>query len=423
MTKLEVKKFGDSLFLLNNTNRYVVNYEIKEKSDLVVAYRLLNSTNYDMVLSDADYTLNLMQGSTEIRIVNEELLKGIHSFKLIMGLEPVDFSTGSISQRLQFLEDKVEDYVLFVDGVDEPTTLPPLKTGETWVRTDTGYRAFNVEVNQGIKVFVTQNNHGFIFDPVCYNGVTKKYELATTATGADGMAVKINENDFFFVSDGMMALPSGAVDVDGTAIVEDEYYFLSENVAGKVSKIKPQYFFQSLFSVVQKEGHLIALISIDNPIDLVPIQNTTAEKILLKTSDDINIHTGSGVTCLYDNSAKTVLSFGKASGFPDISSAQLGFDRSTKKVIFRIYDGGVSKFGDWKNLAFETVTLLDLDTPYYTLKMQQEGVYEDYITYRDELHKYEKTQSQAVEGVAMINKLVEPQPSQVLLDFKEKYLG
>lgn len=144
MNKLEVKKFGDTLFLMNNTDSYVVNHEIKEKSDLIIAYRLIDSTNYDMVLSNADYTLNLMQGSTEIRIVNNELLKTVHSFKFIMGLEPVDFSTGSISERLQFLEDKLEDYALFVDGVDEPTTLPPLKTGETWVRTTTGYGVENI---------------------------------------------------------------------------------------------------------------------------------------------------------------------------------------------------------------------------------------------------------------------------------------
>ncbi|MGL5124955.1 MAG: hypothetical protein ACRC6U_03105 [Fusobacteriaceae bacterium] len=65
--------------------------------------------------------------------------------------------------------------------------------------------------------------------------------------------------------------------------------------------------------------------------------------------------------------------------------------------------------------TFSIVTnISELDTPYYTLKMQQEGIYEDYIAYRDELHIYEQSQEAST-------LLLEPLVPQSITDFVTKY--
>ncbi|MGL5050918.1 MAG: hypothetical protein ACRC6E_09890 [Fusobacteriaceae bacterium] len=73
-----------------------------------------------------------------------------------------------------------------------------------------------------------------------------------------------------------------------------------------------------------------------------------------------------------------------------------------------------------ENIGFEdldTSTVINtLDTPYYTLKMQQEGIYEYYITYRDELHIYEQSQQQEASTL-----LLEPVVPQSIIEFATKY--
>ncbi|MGL5057511.1 MAG: hypothetical protein ACRC6A_09135 [Fusobacteriaceae bacterium] len=61
-------------------------------------------------------------------------------------------------------------------------------------------------------------------------------------------------------------------------------------------------------------------------------------------------------------------------------------------------------------------SLMNYDTPYYTLKMQQEGIYEDYIAYRDELHVYEQSQSKEASVL-----LLEPIVPQSITEFATKY--
>lgn len=89
-------------------------------------------------------------------------------------------------------------------------------------------------------------------------------------------------------------------------------------------------------------------------------------------------------------------------------------------------------------------TYSELDTPYYATKMQQEEIYEDFVTYMDSKLEYEKqqreietqhqlafehreNQEQSYEDwlstQPQLMPVVEPQPSQALLDFKKKYLG
>ncbi|MGL5964204.1 MAG: hypothetical protein ACRCZ2_07415, partial [Fusobacteriaceae bacterium] len=98
--------------------------------------------------------------------------------------------------------------------------------------------------------------------------------------------------------------------------------------------------------------------------------------------------------------------------------------------------------GSYKN----SVAIIDLNTPYHATKMQQLGIYEDFIAYMDEQHEYEQlqreveTKRQEAYQLALIDNselsyetwlseqaemlpIVEPVPSQALLDFKKKYLG
>ncbi|MGL5051036.1 MAG: hypothetical protein ACRC6E_10490 [Fusobacteriaceae bacterium] len=81
----------------------------------------------------------------------------------------------------------------------------------------------------------------------------------------------------------------------------------------------------------------------------------------------------------------------------------------------------------YEDIIFEDVSLyeelfiaqfdcLKLDTPYYTYKMQQEGIYEDYIAYRDELHVYEQSQSREASTL-----LLEPVVPQSIKEFATKY--
>lgn len=107
----------------------------------------------------------------------------------------------------------------------------------------------------------------------------------------------------------------------------------------------------------------------------------------------------------------------------------------------------INRQGVWYELSrIEGVDVYSLDTPYYATKMQQEGVYEDFISYMDNKTAYDKEQrenekqkqlayeealkknseltyEQFIESYPVTVPLVEePKPSQALKDFMDKYL-
>lgn len=95
-----------------------------------------------------------------------------------------------------------------------------------------------------------------------------------------------------------------------------------------------------------------------------------------------------------------------------------------KTLSYRIGNGEVAT-QSWIDLQVKTLQVT-LDTPYYTLKMQQEGIYEDFIQYMDEKTEYDRLQREVenqTEGAMVLSAIEEPQPSEKLLAFKEKYLG
>lgn len=64
-------------------------------------------------------------------------------------------------------------------------------------------------------------------------------------------------------------------------------------------------------------------------------------------------------------------------------------------------------------------TFQALDTPYYTRKMEEEGIYADYVAYRDKLHEYEN--SQTAEETMLLPVLQEPVIPESVKAFAEKY--
>ncbi|MGL5716193.1 MAG: hypothetical protein ACRCXX_06180 [Cetobacterium sp.] len=89
---------------------------------------------------------------------------------------------------------------------------------------------------------------------------------------------------------------------------------------------------------------------------------------------------------------------------------------SSGRVFSLICDGSSFYYTD---LSKKTSIAQQLDTPYYTYKMQQEGIYADYIAYRDELHEYEN--SQTTDETMLLPVLHEPVIPESVRVFAEKY--
>lgn len=115
----------------------------------------------------------------------------------------------------------------------------------------------------------TQAGHGFIFTAVTLDGVTRKWTKATKYTGADGIAIRIDDDRFDVVIRGVVAIPSTARDDKGNAYVYDEYYFLSQDVDGGLARDKALTgTFQNLIRVSELDGKQVAYVDVQSPINL-----------------------------------------------------------------------------------------------------------------------------------------------------------
>ncbi|MEI7475341.1 MAG: phage tail protein [bacterium] len=86
---------------------------------------------------------------------------------------------------------------------------------------------------------IIQNNHGFDKDFIyCDSNFWKKAIATAPSTTATHFAVKVDNNTFdaYVIGDFDIITDSA-----GNALVSGEYYFLSNTVAGKVTKVKPAY--------------------------------------------------------------------------------------------------------------------------------------------------------------------------------------
>lgn len=136
----------------------------------------------------------------------------------------------------------------------------------------------------------TQANHGFIFTPVTLDGATKQWKKATRYTGADGIAVMVDNDKFDLVLRGVVNIPTSARDDKGQPFIYDEYYFLSQDVDGGFSKDKNLVgLFQNLIHVSELDGKQVAYVNIGDPVNLdyEVLDSESANRIGIATTKDL----------------------------------------------------------------------------------------------------------------------------------------
>lgn len=146
----------------------------------------------------------------------------------------------------------------------------------------------------GVRYEYTQVNHGFLFTPVMLDGISNEWVKATT-NGADGIAVYISRDRFELIMNGSVQIPNSAKDVNGDAFVNDEYYFLSNNIAGGLDREKPIGVFQPMIrTYLDEQGRMWAEVEVDTPVDLVPrVLNEEAEILGIQMEVDNRLQTES----------------------------------------------------------------------------------------------------------------------------------
>lgn len=114
---------------------------------------------------------------------------------------------------------------------------------------------------------VTQEAHGFPpLSAVTYQeGVWK---LATLEEPAKALAIANDENVFTVITGGHFQVPVGAVDDEGDAFLDGEYYFLSQTKHGGITKLQPTLVYQDLGYCYTKGGVPFFVTDIETPVDL-----------------------------------------------------------------------------------------------------------------------------------------------------------
>lgn len=143
----------------------------------------------------------------------------------------------------------------------------------------------------------TQANHGFVFTAVTLDGATRKWVKANKYTSADRIAIKIDNDRFDVVTRGVVNIPTSARDDKGAPFVYDEYYFLSQEVDGGLSRTKNEIgTFQYLVHISEIDGKQVAYIDIGDSYDLdyEVVDTETADRVgigtyktTLRTADTI----------------------------------------------------------------------------------------------------------------------------------------
>ena len=132
----------------------------------------------------------------------------------------------------------------------------------------------------------TQPNHEFVFTAVTLDGATRKWVKANKYTSADGIAIKIDNDRFDVVIRGVVNIPTSARDDKGEPFVYDEYYFLSQEVDGGLSRTKNEIgTFQYLAHISEIDGKQVAYIDIGDSYDL------DYEVVDTETTDRVGIGT------------------------------------------------------------------------------------------------------------------------------------
>lgn len=114
---------------------------------------------------------------------------------------------------------------------------------------------------------VTQEAHGFppLSAVTYHDGLWK---LASLNDPAKALAVANDENVFTVITGGHFQVPTGALDDDGEAFRDGEYYFLSQTTHGAITKKDPTLVYQDLGYCYTKGGVPFFVADIETPIDL-----------------------------------------------------------------------------------------------------------------------------------------------------------
>lgn len=116
---------------------------------------------------------------------------------------------------------------------------------------------------------VTQAAHGFTFTPITLNAAGKWENASVNTGGAVAMAVRIDDNKFQLWKNGTMSITTGITDDKGNALVEKEYYYLSQTTPGKLQKADPiSGIAQRLIYVRSINGIKTADVFVTQPINL-----------------------------------------------------------------------------------------------------------------------------------------------------------
>lgn len=155
---------------------------------------------------------------------------------------------------------------------------------------------------------IVQNNHGFNFNAVSLDGLTSRWVLADKNTGADAVAIKIDDNRFQLLFNGQGVIPTSSRDDKGNEFIYDEYYFLSNTVNGAFQKDKPTYgLFQPLFHTRMVENKLVADVQIGDIHDLTQhiVDSETIKEYGIATEKDLLNKLDKGnVSSEYDTAEK-----------------------------------------------------------------------------------------------------------------------
>ena len=122
---------------------------------------------------------------------------------------------------------------------------------EQW-KQDIQKYAENVKQYEIVRI-VTQTGHGFIFEPVMYSISQRKFVKALFPHGADGIAVRVDDNNFKLVWAGRVEIPATSKDTQQRDFILGEYYFLGEGSNGGVQREKPDTYYQHLFQVMYSD--------------------------------------------------------------------------------------------------------------------------------------------------------------------------
>jgi len=133
--------------------------------------------------------------------------------------------------------------------------------GSSWVSFTSGGSANTVpEVNQ--------TSHGFDGHFIYFNGTNWVKAQANSAdTCATHFAVKIDDDNFYLYQTGLIDSSSLTDDIS-SSLVAGEYYFLSQDTAGKVTGTKPE---SDIIQSVLIEYNGQATIAIEEPYDLTDL--------------------------------------------------------------------------------------------------------------------------------------------------------